>query len=240
MEIARKLIAQRVAGVIFHAEKFEDFAIIHEELARRDIPSAVVNLSNAHGVGITSDDRQGATDAVAHLFGLGHRRIAHIAHESSDEYVVNRRLGYMEGMKLLSQETPLLLSIPGYKTSDSDEGSWIRNALRKCHECGITAFFCSEDTIAMRVLQAAYELNIKVPDALSVVGFGNMDMGRFAVVPLTSVEQPFEEIGKLATSKIIESARDNSVPKIENVKLKTKLVIRESTSQSASVFQPKG
>lgn len=230
IETTKALIAQRVSGVIFHCARHEDFADVRKELEQVNIPVAIVNLSNngKTGFGVTTDDYQGAFDAIKYLTELGHRKITHITYDNNSEYVVNRRNGYLDGMKKYSDEKPLILHIPEF-AGIAEESSWHKNSLKEITSQGVTAIFCAQDTLAMKVFGAAYSLNIRIPEELSIIGFGDMNMGAYAPVPLTSIAQPFEEMGRLAALKIIEH-KEKSL----DMKLETKLVLRESTSKIIS------
>lgn len=67
-----------------------------------------------------------------------------------------------------------------------------------------TAVVCDSDYHALELFQAAYQLNIKVPDELSIIGFGGLSPAKYSAVPLTTVEQPFEQIGFEAARMLLE------------------------------------
>jgi len=208
-DIARRLLEQRVAGVVFHSSRHEDFAEIQEAMAKARVPCATVNLSNpAAGFGVTSDDFQGVKDAVAHLVALGHRHIAYLTKNSNVEYIENRKNGYLAGMgsfqPLLGEDIAMLLAAKP------------------------SAVVCYSDYAACDVLRAAYQLGLRVPDELSVVGFADLEIAQNAVVPLTTVAQPFEEMGREAAAALLASSK--RLDGTENRKLAVKLVVRGSTA----------
>jgi LacI family transcriptional regulator len=226
-EIMRKISEWRISGAVFHVADPGLIAVISKELNHLGLPFGTANLSsnNKSGIGVTTDDFQGAMDVVKHLTKLGHRRIAYITMNGINEFSVNRRKGYLEGMKLFADGVN-----PRIIESVTDNNMDIcRKLLSEPEGLRPTAVFCVMDTVAMELMREAIKLNVKIPEELSIVGFGNLDMAEFATVPLTTVSQPFKEMGRLTTKAVIEAVENPKSAKGGNLKLKTKLVVREST-----------
>lgn len=228
-EIIRKIREWRISGTVFHVADLSLTTVISHELNRHSIPFGTVNLGNeCHaGIGVTTDDFQGAVDVVEHLAGLGHRQIAHLTMTGNIEFAVNRRNGYLEGMKRFADGTqPRII-----ESITDDYREVCRKLLAEPEGQRPTAVFCVMDTVAMELMKEAIRLKVKIPEELSIVGFGNLDMAEYAAVPLTTVSQPFREMGRLTAAKVIDSIENpDSTGKAINLKLKTKLVIRESTT----------
>ncbi|MFA6567465.1 MAG: LacI family DNA-binding transcriptional regulator [Victivallales bacterium] len=237
--ITRQLMEQRVAGIIFHSEKNIDFDFIRNEAGKKHIPCATVNLSStATGIGVTSDDFQGAKDVVKYLSGLGHRRIVHFSHQcigKKPEYIRQRQKGYVAGMREYLGKSAMIRieSLPPVST-ESEATDIIENILNEPAGQRPTAIFCVSDAVAMEVLQAAYRTGMKVPEYLSLVGFADLEMARYAVIPLTTVAQPFERMGRETANMLIDAIknkRGDILDKAENRKLAVSLVVRESTAR---------
>ena len=231
-DIAKKLVTQKVAGVIFHAADLNDFAIIRQKITHNKIPFAMVNLSNNtnSGFGITTNDYNGGINAVKYLVRLGHQRVAYIGFENRQEYIKNRCEGYIDGMKLYSGREPIILNVPKCD-KDLKLSSWYKTSVKKMMLQGTTAVFCLDDIIAMKICRAAYDLDIKIPEKLSIIGFGDLEVGKFAPVPLTTIAQPFEKMGKQASAKLIDVIEHPGNYKKNNVELEAELIIRESTAK---------
>jgi LacI family transcriptional regulator len=96
-----------------------------------------------------------------------------------------------------------------------------------------TAILCAGDPIAMTVLNVARALHIHVPRQLSVVGYANYTLATYADPALTTVEEPFHEMGRFAVKRLLEriaaegTARDD---RPLNEVLPTRLVVRSSTA----------
>ena len=93
----------------------------------------------------------------------------------------------------------------------------------------ITAFFTSGDSIAVEVVRTLKEMGLKVPEDFSVVGFDDLPLGRYSHPSLTTVYQPFYEVGKLSARRFLELV-EGKRQKIEEI-LPTELKVRKSTGK---------
>jgi LacI family transcriptional regulator len=92
-----------------------------------------------------------------------------------------------------------------------------------------TAVFVANDTIAVGCYKAAYELGVKIPDDLSIVGFNDVATAQYMVPPLTTVKLYTEIMGETAVDLLVErlsSKREVS----KKITINTKLIVRESAS----------
>ena len=95
-----------------------------------------------------------------------------------------------------------------------------------------TAVFCGTDPIAMVVLRIARRLGLRVPGDLSVVGFANMSMAELSDPPLTTIEEPFAEMGRVTVRRLIKDIgleNKKSLQKQIEETLPVRLIVREST-----------
>ncbi len=238
-DILQQLIEQRIAGIIFHSNKSADFDFIRNEAGKRHIPCAIANLSSATtGIGVTSDDAQGVKDAVKYLAELGHRQISYISDKSGMEFAINRENGFVAGMEEYMPDSGARQIAYGISTSNDENQPLIESILAQKRNKRPTAIICYSDYIACNVLQAVSQMMIKVPEDLSVIGFADLDVAKYASVPLTTVAQPFEQIGKEAANMLIDAIknkRDDILNKFENRKLAVKLIIRKSTAPPKNI-----
>ena len=232
--IMRQLTEQRVAGIIFHSDKNVDFDFIRNEAGKKQIPCATVNLSSTSaGIGVTTDDFQGVRDAVKYLAGLGHRRISYISYKPRPQFAVNRENGFIAGMKefVPGSGKPRIAYSIGMENDKNEP--LIRNMLSESDAKRPTAIICYADYIACNVLQIAYQMRIEVPEELSVIGFADLEVAKYATVPLTTVAQPFEQMGRETANMLIDTIknkRSDILDKVENRKLPVRLVVRKSTA----------
>ena len=220
----KMLVEQRVAGVIFHTADFNNCRTLALELQKRGVPIAAVNCRATipDCPSFASDDRQGAREAVRCLYNAGCRRIACMTHEGEFDYIRLRNEGYLEAMReLMPEKTPFFIENTG-----CDRHS-IRKLLknRKKRPGGI---FCIADGHAFQLYQLVYELGIKIPEELSIVGFGDLSGASTAMVPLTTVQQAFEGMGHLAAEAVIAAAGSGKKMGSETVELPASVLMRNS------------
>jgi len=155
------------------------------------------------------------------------------------EFVVNRENGFIAGMKEHVSGSGRLQLVYCVSRSGTKNLPAIRRVLSKSRDKRPTAIICFTDYIACNVLQVAYQMGIKVPEELSVIGFADLDVAEYAVMPLSSVAQPFQEMGRETANMLIDAIknkRQDILHKTENRKLEVKLVVRESTAPPSKKF----
>ena len=89
------------------------------------------------------------------------------------------------------------------------------------------AVFCGDDYRACRLLQAAYRRGIRVPDVFGVAGFGNTVAGQYSSPPLTTVDEPYFDIGVISMRRLIFRLEGKSIP--ESTPVVGKIIVRDST-----------
>src|SRR4029453_6239783 len=92
-----------------------------------------------------------------------------------------------------------------------------------------TAVFAGSDEAALGVIEAARVRGLRIPEDLSIVGFDDTPVARFASPPLPTVRQPLREIGAVALRAALRLAAGERVDS-HHVELATELVVRHSTA----------
>ncbi|RXZ73240.1 LacI family DNA-binding transcriptional regulator [Agromyces albus] len=168
-----------------------------------------------------ADHEQGGRLAAEHLAALGHRDVAVITGprglRSADERVAGFRSVF-----------------PDARVVDGDfteEVAYHRTAKLLGRGGAPTAIFASNDLSAFGVLDAARDHGLVVPRDLSVVGFDDVPLAQRVSPPLTTVRQPIDEIGRLATATLFEVIAGRDPGELERCPVE--LVVRESTAPSA-------
>jgi len=177
-----------------------------ERSERTDVPQVV------------SDDEGGIELGIEHLVKLGHQRIAFIsAGEEASVLSSSREQGFLRAMGKRGLDVPPHWIAHGSFSSREPSLQAARSLLGLRGKRRPTAVLCSGDFIALATLQVAREMGLSVPQELSIVGFANMNVGEFATPQLTTIEQPFMDIGRKAVHvllSVIESRiqRDGAAP----------------------------
>jgi LacI family transcriptional regulator len=92
-----------------------------------------------------------------------------------------------------------------------------------------TAAFCANDLLALGLLQQMVRLGLRVPDDLAIVGYDDIEFAEAAAVPLTSVSQPRQLLGRTAAELLLEEARAPETHRHQQVVFAPELVVRAST-----------
>lgn len=224
------IIEQRPAGIIFRSLSKKNYEFISRECRLYEIPFAIAGSSFPGNCGIrvsTADDK-GAAMAVKHLIKLGHKRIAHISGDRISGYVELRRAGFLAQMKKMQLDVPENYFIHSDKI-EVIEKSAVDLLSTKNRP---TAIFCASDHFAMVVIRAARRVGLSVPEDISVIGFANMNLSKLADPPLTTIAEPFIELGQTVADELInEIEKDDKISLSKQIEkeLDVKLIIRDST-----------
>ena len=178
-----------------------------------------------HLPSVRADDRGGARLAVDHLARLGHRRIGFLGGREDLASARERERGYRDAMGAHRLPVDESLVVRG----DYSRAGATEPARTLLSAPGLpSAIFAANDLSALRVLEVAEELGVRIPDDVSLVGFDDIPESWRCVPGLTTIAQPMIEIGSEAASLLLHLLDGDDLPE-HDVKLATRLVVREST-----------
>ncbi|MGB8984619.1 MAG: LacI family DNA-binding transcriptional regulator [Anaerolineales bacterium] len=168
---------------------------------------------------------QGAYNATEYLIKLGHRRIGFITGSMDLGAAIDRLEGYKSALQVHHiPEDPKLI----YEgTFFQPEGFAGGSALLDLKDPP-TAIFASNDVMAMGVMDAIRERGLRIPEDVSILGFDDIPQAAMVRPALTTVRQPLDEMGRLATQMLIDQLK-NPEKEIGRVELPTELIVRDST-----------
>ncbi len=167
---------------------------------------------------------EGAMSAVEYLVSLGHVRIGFIAGRVDLQSATARLAGYKAALQQAGLPLEAALIEQGDFLTESGRAGAL-NLLRLPQPP--TAILAANDQMALGVLQAAAELGVAVPGALSVIGFDNIPESAYTQPALTTVDQFIVEMGTLATKVLIQLISGETL-ETQVIRTPTKLVIRQS------------
>ncbi len=211
-----------VSGVAFLITSINKYIGI-EELALLGIPLITIHGKISDNISsITIDNYNAIIQMVKWLRSMGHNNILFVSGPEDHFASQERERGYIDA--LVDFSTPTIIS-----------GDWTR-------ESGYLAFkeivskilvpitiICANDHMALGVIQACNEFNIKVPEQISVVGFDDDMISQVITPPLSTVYQPLIELGEQAVQILLDNINDQEI-KPEHKLLPAKLLIRNSVS----------
>jgi LacI family transcriptional regulator len=179
-------------------------------------------MSNPDYPSVHATNYDGAREAMKYLLSLGHQRIGFISGRAELESSNRRLKGYRDALEEAGIPVENRLIISGDYTTETG-ARCARELLSLEH--APTAIFASNDQTAMGVYQVAEEMEMRIPEDLSVVGFDNIMESKY--LGLTTVDQFISEMGFVAT-KMLFKLINGDVLDIQTYKMQTRLVIRNS------------
>ena len=190
------------------------------------IPLAVVGWHVDHPQVdvVRSNDEAGIRAAVEHLVGLGHRDIAHI--DGGDTLIAeSRRTAYVDAMRQYGLADRLRIESGGQSQVDA-----LAPARRLCSGPPPSALVAYNDDIAVGAMGVFAQQGISVPHDISVIGYDDSAVSQLSPVPLTSVAQRPDELGRLAVERMVARVEQRRIVDREIV-VPAELRVRASTAR---------
>jgi LacI family transcriptional regulator, repressor for deo operon, udp, cdd, tsx, nupC, and nupG len=236
------LLDHAVTGIVIvsgeHADTTADQGR-YLDLAARRMPTVLVNGTRPElGLStVTVDHHAAAEQAVGHLAALGHTRIGLAV--GPRRYVPSMGLvaGYLAGLTtagLPADESLVSETLYGI------EGGHVAGT--RLLDRGATGIVCASDRMALGVVRAAREADLRLPQDVSVTGFDDAGPNAYVDPPLTSVQQPFERMAAAIVRLLTEAIADPETPP-SALRFRPELVVRASTGPAparAADRQPQG
>jgi DNA-binding LacI/PurR family transcriptional regulator len=196
------------------------------DIAREGMPLVLLqDQVSVSGVGsVLADDEIGAQLVAEHLAELGHERVAFFGAQPMWPGPSRRRLGFLTRANELGMAMEEWSASAYTVEAGFQEGrSRLRSADRP------SAVLAANDLVALGLIQAAGDLQLRVPEDLSVVGFNDFDFTPWLRPPLTTVHLPGEEMGARAVEILVASSSRNAP--LESAQFHTSLLIRGTTGK---------
>jgi LacI family transcriptional regulator len=228
----QRLMARRVDGIfISPVYRLQPEATIYQSLQARGTPVVILG----HGapfchqfVSIETDDLMGSHAATQHLLQLGHRKIAFFTGPHAAPWSRERFEGYRRALREVDMEVDDRLVFQG--GNSIEDGA--KAALQFMNESAqATAIQAANDLVAIGCANTFLDQGTKIPQDLSVVGFGNLLTSEYFRVPLTTIRQPKFRLGTAAMDAMAKMLRGE---RTETKRLRAELVVRASTGAPAN------
>jgi LacI family transcriptional regulator len=228
----RRMIERRVDGVAILTFGMEESLL--DDLRLRKVPLVFVDVGpNAPKVSnIRIDYQNGIRQAIQHLAALRHTAIAFVAGPAHLKSAETRKEAFRHAMGEIGLPTPPEMLVVGDHTMEG--GMRALGELMRLPSPP-TAVFCSNDMTAIGVMREAYDLGVKVPHDLSVVGFDDIRLSEFITPPLTTVRMSQTELARIAFQALINDVAEEAANSgRKEYPLSTNLILRRSTALAAS------
>lgn len=206
------------SGLIVAAPSPEQVELIADNLA--EFPGIVVSATSPYSnLGFVDVDNTNAMrQAIEHLMALGHQRIAYVTPQATSSHTVARQAAYTEAMAGVG--------LGGY------ERVFIVPPNGEIAESGLldtapTAVIAFDDVRAIQIMDFLRQRGVRVPEDIAVIGFDDEDFGLHISPRLTTLAQPFSEMGCLVADRLIQQIEDPSLEPAQCI-LSLQLIVRES------------
>jgi LacI family transcriptional regulator len=228
----RKLLEHRVDGIALigldHSEA------TYQLLQQQGIPAiAIWNYDSTSKIScIGADNFEAGRMAAEHLLSLGHREIGLIFPETSEnDRARNRLMGALSKLKRASVKVP-----EGWQIKSPYRIGMAKDACKTILEKPIrpTALLCGNDIIAQGAVYGALQMNLSVPQDISIMGIGDFKGSGEMEPALSTIRIPAKSIGHLAGKRIVEevTGEDNQVVR---QRCELRLMARSTTIANSSV-----
>jgi LacI family transcriptional regulator len=204
-----------------------------DRFIERGIPVVLVDRGAGHPsrCSVTVDDVRGGRLAVDHLLDKGHRHIAYVGGPFSIRQVAERHQGAIAALDERGVDAEL--TVAGTNSLSVAEGRRAAGELAALPAAGRpTAIFCANDMLALGALQEIIARGLRVPQDVAIVGYDDIEFAAAAAVPLSSVRQPREQLGRSAAQLLLEEAGDGEHHQHRHVVFQPELVVRQSSDHA--------
>jgi DNA-binding LacI/PurR family transcriptional regulator len=223
----RRFVSRRVDGLFLSpVYRMTGEARVYQELLERGVPTVLLGHPApfcSQFVSVETEDLLGSQAATQHLLKLGHKRIAFLTGPQSAPWAQERFEGYRRGLRAANLDVDESLVFQAGRTIE-DGAKVAAQLLSEVPDA--TAIQAVNDLVAIGCADALLKQGIKLPEDMSMVGFGNVAVSEYFRVPLTTVNQPKFRLGTAAVETMQQLLRGQKPgPK----RLGTELIIRSSS-----------
>jgi LacI family transcriptional regulator len=214
----------RIDGLIVMAPDVDTAALV--KAAGVGIPLVLLD-PGARVLGcdsISIDNVSGASTAVEHLLGLGHRLIATITGPDQNADAQQRLAGYRRALEARGITPDPAFAVAGDFTEPSGYAAVARLLELRPRP---TAIFAANDNMAIGAMSALSQAGLRVPEDMAIVGFDDIAMARYLNPPLTTVNVDLLDLGARAVQRLIDT-RSGASTRLRHEVTPATLVVRRS------------
>jgi len=231
----RRLLSRRPDGVfITPVYRFEAEARIYQEIVARKVPTVLLGSPAPfckNFVSIEIEELVASYNVTKHLLGLGHKKIAYLTGPPAAPWAHERFEGYRRALREAGLDVDDKLVFAAGNTLEDGTKAALQMLNEGCHP---TAVQTVSDLVAIGCAETLLNQGLKIPDHVSVAGYGNILAAELYRVPLTTVSQPKYRLGLAAVETMIAMIRGE---KVASRRLPAELVLRQSTAPNTGLSE---
>jgi LacI family transcriptional regulator len=224
----RRLLSRRVDGMfISPVYRIDPEARVYQELLARATPTVLLGPPAkfcSQFLSVQVDDLLASYTVTQHLLKLGHKRIAFLSGPLAAPWSQERFEGYRRALREAGMDVDDRLVFQAGTTVE-DGAKAAQQILGE--SCDATAVQAVNDLVAVGCGDALLNKGVRIPEALSIAGFGNILTSEYFRVPLTTVRQPKFRLGMAAVETMLQLLHSQPA---ESKRLAAELVVRASTA----------
>ena len=224
----RRFLSRRVDGLfIAPVYRFEAEARIYQEILVRKTPTVLLGPPAAFCKSFASveiEELMASYSATQHLLQLGHKRIAYFTGSPTAPWAHDRFEGYRRALREAGLDVDDKLVFQAGSTIEDGTNAALQMLNESCHATAVQAV---SDLVAIGCANALLSQGLKIPEDISIVGFGNILTAEHFRVPLTTIRQPKHRLGIAAMEIMMKLIRGE---RVQPRRLVAELVERKSTA----------
>jgi len=220
------LAEKQVDGIIINSIGLYDKSL--DYIISDDIPVVVIGrkVENFYTTNVTINNYSGAYKMTSYLIEQGLRKIAFVYGDLESKSAVSDRLnGYKQALADAGIEYNEDIVVMDTKSSGKTSGPFDEMLSRGVE---FDAIFSSDDIVAIGCIDTLFKRGYRVPEDISVAGFGDIFMSSIYRPSLTTVRVPIQKLGKEAVKAILRIIYTRTDNKSE-IMFEPELIIRDST-----------
>jgi len=221
----RLLTARQVDGLLLVGSNLSIDELV-ESTSQTSVVQIDREVKGADAVVVKLDHRLGGRMATEHLLDLGHTKVAFLGGDQDNDAARARYWGYQDALRDRGVEPTAALATRGALDLEGGAAA-MHGLLEQGRE--FTAVFASNDMMAIGAIGVLQDAGRSVPGDISVVGFDDSYLARYASPPLTTIRQSGDELGRRAAEILLSQIDKKTFP--TRVILDPVLIVRASTSQ---------
>ncbi len=235
----RELIMRDGSGALFDGVILSPLALSQADLAQRDATSPLVLLGERIAESdydhVAIDNVSAARLATSHLFDIGRTRIAAIGDQpyETGETAQLRTRGYELAHNDHGLDIDPTLIIPTRRFHFSDGADAMRVLLDNVAGPP-DAVFCYNDLVAMGAIRTLLRAGLQVPEDVAVIGFDNVEAGRYQTPSLSTIAPDKRAIARLAVERLVTRLGGEADDAPVELWAAHELIVRESTGGAAA------
>ncbi len=223
----KALFRRSVDGIILLPSFIKLYPKLLQQISELQLPVVTIGCRDIGIDCIGSIDTEATNNAIKHLENLGHKKIGFLVTGENQTSGEDRLYPYFQS---LTKNKRALISKQIVRVKSTIEDAYRKSLELLKKDNRPTAIITVNDYFAVGVLRAASDLNINIPEDLSIISFDDILLANFTSPRLTTVRLEAKAVGQGAVTILLNRLNNKNLA-IQKERIPAKLIIRESTAQ---------